>query len=52
MYNTLILGYWVIGWESYFQDKKNQRTSKKHVYLKNKRFKHIKSSSSVFFLEI
>ena len=32
--------------------KKNQRTNKKHVYLKNKRFEHIKSSSSVLFLEI
>ena len=32
--------------------KKNQYTNKKHVYLKNKRFKHIKSLSSVLFLEI
>ena len=32
--------------------KKNQRTNKKHVNLKNKRFEHTKSSSSVLFLEI
>ena len=32
--------------------KKNQCTNKKHVYLRNKRFEHIKSSSSVLFLEI
>ena len=31
---------------------KNQHTNKKHVYLKNKRFEHIKNSSSVLFLEI
>ena len=32
--------------------KKNKHTNKKHVYLKNKRFKHIKSLSSVLFMEI
>ena len=36
----------------YEDKKKNQPTNKKHVYLKNKRFEHIKSSSSVLFLEI
>ena len=45
--------YSAIRWESCFQDtKKNQRTNKKHAYLKNKRFEHIKSSSSVLYLEV
>ena len=47
-----VIRYRAIGWESCFQDKKkNQRTNKKHVYLKNKRSEHLKSSSSVLFLE-
>ena len=44
--------YRIIRWEWCFQDEKNNpHTNKKHVYLKNKNFQHIKSSS-VLFLEI
>ena len=44
--------YRTIRWESCLHDeKKNQRANKKHVYLTNKRFEYIKSSSSVLFLE-